>query len=174
MIKYLKFILYIVGFLWLGYNAYIWFGGKGSGDKAPNISETLMNGDDFDLSDLEGGYVLLSFWGSWCGPCLKENPKLVSMHNEFSGKRFTDADGFKIVSIAIEKSAKRTPALIEKFQMNWPYHIIQESSIVLKAPLALKYGITDLPTKYLVSPDGIIIGKMSLDEIRSYLNTRLN
>lgn len=173
MIKVLRYILYVVAFIWLGYNAYSWFGGKGSGDQAPEIKETLMNGDAFELSDLQGEYVLVSFWGSWCGPCLKENPKLVSIHNEFIGKSFSDASGFKILSIAIEKSAKRTPALIEKFKMSWPYHIIQESILVLQAPLAVKYGVSDLPTKYLIGPDGKIIGKMTLDEVSSYLKERV-
>jgi len=173
MIKYLRYLLYIAGFLWLGFYAYIWFGGKGSGDKAPEIKETLMNGDEFELSDLKGEYVLLSFWGSWCAPCLKENPELVSLYTEFSGKQYQDAADFKVISIAIEKSAKRTPALIERFNMNWPFHIIQESNFVMQAPLALSYGVTDLPTKYLIGPDGRIIGKMSLEEVATYLRKRM-
>lgn len=174
MIKILKYIVYAALVLWLGYHAYSWFGGKGQGDAAPAINEKLMNGNDFSLSDLKGEYVVISFWGSWCGPCLVENPKLVAMHEDFSSRRFSDADGFKILSIAIEKSAKRTAALIEKFKLSWSYHIIQESRFVMKAPLALKYNVTELPTKFLIGPDGNIIGRMTLDEIRTYLEGKLN
>ena len=67
------------------------------GEAAPEISATLLNGSEFKLSALRGNYVLLDFWGSWCGPCRRENPSLVKLYNTFHGQSFEAASGFEIV-----------------------------------------------------------------------------
>ena len=64
-----------------------------TGDQAPNFKATLVDGTKFQLSDLGGHYVLLGFWGSWCGPCRRENPNLVQFYKEHKGE-------ITIVSIA--------------------------------------------------------------------------
>jgi len=143
---------------------------KKSGDIAPVFTDTLINGETFNLANQKGRYTLLSFWGSWCGPCLKDNPKLVALNKKYENKKWKNAGGFDIVSIAIEKSDKRTKALIKKHNLYWPYHIIKVSSLVLKEPLALKYGVSNLPTKILIDPKGEIVGRLSIEEVDAYLN----
>jgi len=143
---------------------------KGSGDMAPVFTDTLINGESFNLANQKGRYTLLSFWGSWCAPCIKDNPKLVALNRKYENKKWKNANGFDIVSIAIEKSDKRTKALIEKHNLYWPYHIIKVSSLVLKEPLALKYGVSNLPTKILIDPKGEIVGRLSIEEVDKYLN----
>jgi len=77
------------------------------GKMAPDFSSELIDGTPFQLSDLKGKYVLLDFWGSWCAPCRRDSPNLVKLHNEFNDATFNNAQGFEIVSVALEKDNRR-------------------------------------------------------------------
>lgn len=167
--KWLKIIIITGVILFALFRLYTFITLKKAGDKAPLFEETLINGESFQLKNQTGKYTLLSFWGSWCAPCLKENPNLVQLYKKYENKDFKTASGFDIVSIAIEKNDKRTKELIKKHNLYWPYHIIKVSSLVMKEPLALLYSVTDLPTKILIDPDGVIVGRMKIREVDAYL-----
>lgn len=159
---------------YLGYTLYSKTRTSG-GKKVAEIEGKLFDNSTFKLSQLQGNYVLIDFWGSWCPPCRQENPQLVALYDKYERKNFKAAEGFEILSLAIEKDDKRVHAAIKNDGLRWPYHIIQTSKLVLSSPLALSYGVTDLPTKFLVAPDGTLIGRnMSFTEIDAYLAQRLN
>ncbi len=171
-----KWVGYVVPLLILGVflgGRYFYFKPKYiNGEQAPDFSGQLLNGADFSLSDLKGHYVLLDFWGSWCGPCRKENPALVALYRDFQGSSFQDADGFEIVSIGIEQNEDAWKAAIQRDGLIWPYHISENQRF--KSPTALKYGVREVPTKYLLNPRGQIIGvNLPVAEIRRMLQGRL-
>lgn len=139
-----------------------------NGNSAPDFDATLIDGNPFSLSDLRGKYVLLDFWGSWCPPCRKDNPNLVSLYEQFNSR------GFEIVSIALEKNDKTWKKAIAKDGLIWPYHILRTSRLVATDVVALKYQVTDLPSKFLIDPKGEIVGvNLSKSEITNLLNTNL-
>ena len=164
-------LLAIVGLIWLG--KYVYFKPKYiSGEVAPDFTLKLEQGKDMQLYDLKGNYILLDFWGSWCGPCRKDNPNLVRLYNEFHGKSFADAKTFEIVSVALETDAKRWKAAIAKDGLKWPYHHADFNR--MKSPIGTAYGVREIPTKYLITPTGHIAGvNMSFDEIFAFLSKRL-
>lgn len=56
------------------------------GQQVPNFSMiTLLNSEDktLSLSSLKGKIVILDFWSTWCGPCVRAMPKLNSLQHEF-------------------------------------------------------------------------------------------
>ena len=59
------------------------------GKPAPNIIGRTAEGEVIKLSDYKGKVVLLDFWASWCGPCKKEFPFLVSLHDKLDEKNFS-------------------------------------------------------------------------------------
>ena len=145
-----------------------------NGAKAPDFSTQLMSGEEFSLSDLRGNYVLLDFWGSWCGPCLKEIPELVRLHDDYHDKNYKDADNFHIVSVALEKSDKMTKRIIESRGLDWDHHIIEVSRVVLMSSIGQLYDVKDLPTKFMINPDGEIMGtNLTAAEMRKLLDKRI-
>ncbi len=173
MIKKYGFIilLAIVGAIWLGNHLY--FKPKYvNGETAPDFAMKLIDGKALNLSDLKGNFILLDFWGSWCGPCRRENPKLVKLYREFHGKTFEEADDFEIVSVALEMKEARWKAAIAKDGLIWPYHHADFDG--MDSAIGKKYGVREIPTKYLITPDGYIAGvNMTYDEIKSFLTSQL-
>jgi thiol-disulfide isomerase/thioredoxin len=142
-----------------------------NGQKAPQFKAELLNGDSFNLSDLEGKYVLIDFWGSWCGPCRRENPQLVDLYNKHNNSIFTDASGFEVVSIGVENREASWKTAIQKDGLEWPYHIAQTERF--KSPIVSQYGVKEIPTKYFLNEKGEIIGvNLDIAEIDRMLERR--
>lgn len=142
------------------------------GETAQNFEAELMDGTTFSMADLRGNYVLLDFWASWCGPCRNENPKLVALLNTFTDKTFTDASSFKILSVGLEKNRQKWLKAIEKDNLKWPHHIYQGDSF--NSPLAILYQVREIPRKYLLNPEGmIILVNPSVEEIYDYLSNKV-
>lgn len=120
---------------------------------APVFEGLLKDGTSFDLDELKGNYVLLDFWGSWCGPCRQENPALVDLYNRFHQQG--QQPNFHILSVAIETKEDSWLNAIEKDNLYWPHHIVQLQRF--KSPIAQLYGVKEIPTKYLIDPQGKII-----------------
>lgn len=131
-----------------------------NGEQAPVFTATLRNGESFDLTQLRDHYVLLDFWGSWCGPCRAESPKLVALYDKYRDRNFADAKGFEIVSIGIENNRRSWESAIESLGLKWPYHALDISTSMkfFDGEIADVYGVKQIPTKFLLSPEGVIIG----------------
>jgi thiol-disulfide isomerase/thioredoxin len=163
-------ILVLVGFQ-LG--KYLYLKPKNiTGEKAIEITGQLPNGTPFSLSALQGKYVLLDFWGSWCGPCRQSHPQLVSLYADYKNQEFKDASGFEIVSIALERGAANWQKAIQADQLIWPYHLLAAESF--DSPIAKSYGVKQIPTKFLINPDGIMMAvDPSFEQIAKLLNDRI-
>lgn len=130
-------------------------------DQVPDFTAKTWTGELFRLADFRGSYVFIDFWGSWCGPCRKENPKLRAVYEKYKNASFKEADSFQIVSVGIEKSKSAWLQAIRNDGLNWPYHILDLSASLrfFDAPVASLFKIKEVPTTYLIGPDGMILAR---------------
>lgn len=132
------------------------------GERAENFTATLISGEKFSLDDLRGNYVLLQFWGSWCGPCRQQNPELVKTVEQLNGKLIP-------VSIAIETDSTRWQNALRKDGLNWPTHIMDKTTNTrfLNGPISDLYGVNSVPTDFLIDPEGRIVGvNLPFEEVK--------
>ncbi len=143
-----------------------------SGETAPDFEVELKNGSKLRLSSLKGKYVLLDFWGSWCGPCRAENPALRQLVEAYKNKSYSDASGLEILSIGIETNQRAWESAILADGLNWENHT--SSLQRFDEPVALLYKVRQIPTKYLINPEGVIVlSDASLEQIKQFLNKKV-
>ena len=144
------------------------------GEKAPEFTTQLVNGENYSLSNSKGNYVLLYFWGSWRGPFIRNAPELVAISDNYSSKFFDKDSKLEILSVALEKKSKKWKKVVNKFGFNWELQVVQFHQLVLNSPIANKYGVFEIPSKFLIDPNGnIVLSKTSFSEIEQYLEKRL-
>lgn len=135
------------------------------GKIAPNFTVELLNGKKISLSDYQGKYVFIDFWGSWCGPCKIEIPYIKKFYNSIS------RDKLEIIGLAQDKEPELREYIKNK-KIEYP------NALAPKELLA-KYGIRGYPTSFLINPKGKIVRmnvrgestfELIKEEIENYFN----
>ena len=118
------------------------------GESAPNFEQYTNLNEPFELAVLKGKYVVLDFWGSWCGPCIAGIPKMKEYYDKYNDK-------LEIVGIACNDKKNDWEKAIREYQLNW-INILNDKSII---DISTLYGVTSYPTKFIIDKDGKIMEK---------------
>ena len=127
------------------------------GDIAPELSYENVEEKKLKLSALKGKIVLIDFWASWCGPCRRENPNIVSAYKKFKDSEFENGDGFEIYSVSLDKNHKSWVDAIVKDELFWEYHVSDLGGWASEG--AKIYGVRSIPSNVLINSEGIIIAR---------------
>jgi peroxiredoxin len=139
------------------------------GLQAPSFALPDLEGKEVAWSELNGKYVLIDFWASWCAPCRQESPTLVQAYEQYKDKNFT------IYSVSLDTKKEAWQNAIIKDQLTWPYH---SSDLKGWDNAASKlYNITSIPMNFLIDPKGKIIaknlrGNSLLNTLNHFINSK--
>jgi len=130
-----------------------------TGRKAPNFKLVNLEGKYVELNSQTGnGPILLSFWATWCKPCLEEMVEYNKIYQEYKDLGFT----LLAISTDTEKSVAKVKPYIKSKGYNFPVLLDTNSEV------ARKYYAQQMPYTVLIDKSGNIVyshlGYMKGDE----------
>lgn len=124
---------------------------------APSFSLPNPDGKMVTLEDFRGKWVILDFWGSWCGWCIKGIPELKEAYKKYEGK-------LEVIGIDCRDDREDWLEAIKEYELPW-VHVYNDTDNVEATPdrVDQAYGIQGFPTKIIVDPEGkvkkIVVGE---------------
>ena len=138
------------------------------GQQFTDFTLPTPQGNMLQLSNLVGksDFLLIDFWASWCGPCIRSFPALKTVYERYNGKRF------EILGVSLDKTGQDWQDAIKKYDLRWK-HV---SDLKLwQCEAAQIYAVSSIPCTVLLDKNGKIIGKnlhpMEIEDIINKLDT---
>ena len=144
--------------------------------KAPDFNLADLEGNILNFSAYEGQVVMLTFWGTWCGPCRQEIPDFIELYDTYN------KEGLEIIGIAIQSGSTDNIKLFsENYKINYPILTDINGNESYKAfsdyGTISGVGMRAVPTTFLIDREGYIVktyrgarpGHVFLKDLKPYL-----
>lgn len=113
------------------------------GEAVPDFTLMNVEGEAVDLKDYRGKGVLINFWGTWCGPCEKEMPR---MNEAYRSK----PDNVEILAVNLPESPVSVSGFVEKYGIDFPVLMDADGDVVEA------YKVGSIPVTFLVDENGVL------------------
>jgi thiol-disulfide isomerase/thioredoxin len=125
------------------------------------------DGREWDFAQHRGRLVLLDFWGTWCGPCVRAVPEVSRLHATYAGS------GLEVIGVACERgspaeNAGRVRSARQKLGI--PYRLILADAANGVAAQD-QFHVNALPTLILLDGEGVILWRGSPEQMRELEGT---
>ena len=118
-------------------------------EKAPDFTLQNMKGETVALSELKGKTLILDFWATWCGPCIKSFPAM-----DQAVTKYKDNDKVQFLFINSWEKGEDKKEKVKNFiaKKDVDFNVLfDEDDAIINA-----YKVDGIPTKFVVDPDGNI------------------
>ena len=122
------------------------------GAQAPNFTANDKDGRPVKLSDYKGKVVVLDFWATWCGPCQMSLPHTTAIAKQYAAK------GVTVLAVNVWDKPDAFRAWLPKHPQYATLHFAIDPATVQDKGIATGlYGVSGIPTQYVIGKDGRIV-----------------
>ena len=119
--------------------------GVKAGQTAPDFSLKDTEGNTVHLKDFRGEkIVVLDFWASWCGPCIRAIPELNRVQKDYAER------GVQVFGINIREKPSAAVSFKKKYMMRYPV------LLDLKGTVATNYRVRGIPNLIVIDKGGVV------------------
>ena len=111
------------------------------------ITGSDLSGKPVSLTQYKGKVLLLDFWATWCGPCLRELPNVIQSYGKYH------AQGFDVVGITLDQANAKQKVQDFVTTNRMPWRQIYDGKY-WSAANATAYGLSSIPFTLLIGRDG--------------------
>lgn len=120
------------------------------GNPSPNFTYENYEGGQTSLSELQGKYVYIDVWATWCAPCIKEIPNLKAIEHQYADKKIH----FVSLSIDTKKDYDKWKEMVSKEELGGIQLIADKD---WNSDFIKNYAIDGIPRFILIDPEGAIV-----------------
>jgi len=117
------------------------------GHAFPTLEFASLSGEQVNLANLKGKVVLIDFWATWCGPCLRAMPDLVETYREYHDQ------GFEIIGISLDKDQSQLEQYMQDMGITWQQHY---DGLGWGNKMAKRFGVRGIPHIVLIDRNGAV------------------
>lgn len=132
--------------------------------KMPNFALVdVVSGKTVSSGTFEGKALFVTFFATWCPPCIKEVPTLIKMQNTYKDK------GFSVIGLSVDQGgSKVVKNLVDKNSINYPVLMADDTTMQNFG------GVYGIPVSFLINKHGNVVKKYTGYIAQSILEKDLN